>query len=123
MRRRVAAGLMLLFGGVVLLTLAVRHPDTVSWAPICLWREATGTLCAGCGTGRGMHHLLQGDLMAAWRLNPLMLLLGIPAAAIVGLGEGVVLVAGRRIRWPAWPSWLGWTLLAVVVGWWVGRNL
>jgi len=110
-------------GAVVIVILAMWHPDDVSWAPTCLWREATGLDCPGCGTGRGVHHLLQGDPAAAWGLNPMMILLGIPAAAVVIFGEAVILCRGRRVRWPSLPVWVGWAIMLVLAAWWIGRNL
>ncbi len=83
----------------------------------------TGLQCAGCGTGRGVHHLLQGDFSTAWRFNPLMVLLGLPAAIIIAMGELTVLSVGRRLRLLAVPPWMGWGLVFVVVAWWIGRNV
>ena len=41
--------------------------------PPSLSRELGGFYCAGCGTLRALHQLLQGNIQAALRLNPLLL--------------------------------------------------
>jgi hypothetical protein len=45
--------------------------------PPSLTREWGGFYCAGCGMLRGLHHLLHGNLQAALRFNPL-LIIGLP---------------------------------------------
>ena len=42
--------------------------------PPSLTRELGGFYCAGCGTLRASHQLLHGNLQAAMRFNPLLIL-------------------------------------------------
>ncbi|MDX2083799.1 MAG: DUF2752 domain-containing protein [Candidatus Melainabacteria bacterium] len=39
--------------------------------PPCQFKLATGFPCATCGLTRGIIHLMQGNLEAAWQYNPL----------------------------------------------------
>ena len=43
--------------------------------PPSLTREWGGFYCAGCGTFRGLHQLLNGNISAALRFNPLLVIL------------------------------------------------
>jgi len=40
----------------------------------CPWRLATGYHCPGCGSQRAIHQLLHLNVIAAFRLNPFMVL-------------------------------------------------
>ena len=40
--------------------------------PPSLTRTLGGFYCAGCGTLRGLHQILHGNIQAAWDLNPLL---------------------------------------------------
>ncbi len=42
--------------------------------PACPFRALTGYYCPGCGSARGLHALMHGDLAAAFGYNPLMVL-------------------------------------------------
>jgi hypothetical protein len=50
-------------------------PATSGLFPPCPLRYLTGWYCPGCGSLRALHQLLQGNLRAAWALNPLTVLL------------------------------------------------
>ena len=90
--------------------------------PACPFHALTGLHCPGCGSLRATHQLLHGNLWAALRLNP-MLVLATPMVAY----------AIASSRWPqmqtkwasriashrAWPA----AVLVAVVAYWVLRNL
>jgi hypothetical protein len=103
-------------------TLLAYDPATSRLFPPCPFRALTGLACPGCGTLRALHQGLHGNLAAAFYLNPLSMLM-IPLVACVGLVQGACAVLGR----PAPEIHLGaariWTLLAVILLFWVLRNL
>lgn len=111
------AGIALLLGGVALFAAGLDR-----LIPPCAFRELTGALCPGCGSGRVARALLGLDVAAAWRANPLALL------ALPALGYALVretLLAWGVAEWPA-PrnrAWVGWTVLAVTVAFWLLRNI
>jgi len=55
---------------VGLWVLAVADPATSPIFPPCMWREATGFLCPGCGAARAIHALMNGQIREALRYNP-----------------------------------------------------
>ncbi len=70
---------------------------------VCLFRRLTGFACPTCGMTRSIALTLQGDLAAAFRMNPAGILWVLAVAAIgvslvwLGLGERTQ-AAARRVR-------------------------
>ncbi|MES2581663.1 MAG: DUF2752 domain-containing protein [Pseudomonadota bacterium] len=92
---------------------------SVDGLSLCGFRHVTGLPCPLCGGTRACAALADGNFLAAWQLNPgLMVLLALAAAHSVQLG--VEAWTGRRVqRWRigagAWRAGLavlllGWTL-------------
>ena len=79
--------------------------------PPCLFHSITGWYCPGCGSLRAVHRLLHGQLAAAFRMNPL-LVASLPVLGLLWL-------------FPNWQRkrWVPWTVLAIVVGFGILRNL
>lgn len=109
----------LIAGGAVLYAVT---PEKAWWMPPCPFHRLTGLYCPGCGTGRGLHKLLHGDVLGAWRMNPIMLLL-IPVLAylIITARAGRQSAAGAKPR--PLPKWLPWLIVAVLGAFWVARNI
>jgi hypothetical protein len=120
-RRPVAAPVVA--GGILLagcVTLAVVDPT--HGPPVCPFKAVTGWDCPGCGGTRALHQLFTGHLGAALSYNVLavvilpVLLWGLFASLTGALGG------------PRWKSisvarpWI-WIAFAVVIGFWVVRNL
>ena len=88
-----------LFAGVPLsglaagIVLRVFDPATSGIFPPCPFHYLTGLYCPGCGSLRAIHHLLHGNLQAAWAMNPLAVLLlpfvgyGLAAEAFVQIWD------------------------------------
>ena len=82
----------------------------------------TGLYCPGCGTLRGLHQLLHGNLIAAFGYNPFSMLM----LPIIGYAFLSALLAAPWIkRLPAvftHPAFIRGLLVAVLT-FWVLRNL
>lgn len=99
-------------------------PASAGFYPPCLFRLATGLLCPGCGGLRATHALLHGDLGAAWRLNPLF----VASLPVVAFAAAVRIFPTLRSRLQALAprlsrGALSGLAIAVVIGFWVVRNL
>ena len=97
-------------------------PAAAAFYPPCPFRWLTGLLCPGCGATRAVHQLLHGRVGAALALNPLLPLylaaLGWVFLAQLRLALGRPPLAGPRLA----SGWI-WALLALVLVFWVARNL
>jgi hypothetical protein len=75
--------------------------------PICVFHEVTGFACPGCGATRCVRHLLRGDLVAAFLMNPMVFIGGL-LVVIYDVYAAIVLAFRLpRLRFDSIPSWLG----------------
>jgi hypothetical protein len=120
-RRIVFVGMMVfLAAGLVLLR--IYNPATSTLFPPCPVHYLTGWYCPGCGSLRAIHQLLQGDLRAAWTMNPLSMLL-FPFLAYGLAREGIAYLRGRPSPQFAVPgAWIR-ALCALIVLFGIIRNL
>ena len=96
-------------------------PSTSGLFPRCTFLSLTGYKCPGCGTQRAIHALLHGDVAGAFKYNAL-LLVAIPWIALCLYAES------RRLRNPRLYARLNaplliWLFLAMVLLWWLLRNI
>ena len=91
---------ILLGVGLAMSALFLWDPAAGGPFPPCPWLALTGLQCPGCGALRGTHALLHGEVAAAWRLNPLWLVVA-PV-----LGAALLLASARsfRVPLPRWPE-------------------
>ncbi|MFB4264201.1 DUF2752 domain-containing protein [Nonomuraea sp. GTA35] len=110
-----AAGAVFAFVGVI-------DPNEPGHYPTCPFLWATDLYCPGCGTLRTIHALAHLDPVAALGLNPLAVAM-VPFL-VFWWGRWVVRAwQGRPRRTTlAHPAWL-WAFLALVMVYWVVRNL
>lgn len=83
-------------------------------SPGCYLRRLSGCLCPGCGGTRAFFALLQGEWVASWRMNPL-LLSGLALSGIFPLLRGVDWLSKGRLRWSS-----RWRMTAAMGGWLLG---
>ena len=96
-------------------------PSASTIFPRCTFLELTGYKCPGCGSQRAIHALLHGDVAEAFRYNAL-LLIAVPWIALCLYAES------HRTRNPRLYARLNaplliWLFLAMVLIWWVLRNI
>lgn len=113
----VAIVLLLVFGFIYF----ALDPASSSAFPRCTFLSLTGYKCPGCGSQRAIHALLHGDIEGAFKYNA-MLLVSIPWIALCLYAES------RRIRDPRLYARLNaplliWLFLAMVLIWWLLRNI
>jgi hypothetical protein len=97
------------------------EPGKTGFFPSCPFRALTGFNCPGCGTTRALHQLLHGNVVSAFELNPLMiLLLPVVVYALVSFTKSAI----TRRPMPNISIQQGyvWLSLIVVLGFWIFRN-
>jgi len=106
----------------LLIVLYLFSPDQYPFYPRCLLHSWTGLQCPGCGSLRAAHHLVHGQIGAAFRLNALFVL-SLAVGLLAGAGLLLKRFTGRDylqiLRRPLWI----WILAAVLVVFGIGRNV
>ncbi|MHA7649668.1 DUF2752 domain-containing protein [Mycobacterium sp. ML4] len=90
--------------------------------PTCPTKTLLGIDCPGCGSMRMLYSLMHGDVLAAARFNAL----GLVAAVLLVCAFAAWTYGrwtGRRIRGWQHNRWAATVTLALVVVWFVVRNL
>lgn len=100
-------------GAWVLYTFA---PAAYDFYPRCVFQSMTGLDCPGCGITRAMHHLLHGRLDEAFRLNPMLFVLG--ALVLYSLPSIFRRQTPRFLMSPTF----AWSSFAVLTTFWIVRN-
>ena len=90
---------------------------------ICVFHELTGYYCPGCGSGRALRALLHGSFAEAFGYNALFLLLGVPCGVLLGWEYLRFVFPGLGLRKAALPAWCGPAALALILLFWLLRNL
>lgn len=96
-------------------------PSASGLFPRCVFLSMTGYKCPGCGSQRAIHALLHGDVIEAFKYNAL-LLVAVPWISLCLYAES------RRVRNPRLYARLNaplliWLFLAMVLIWWLLRNI
>ena len=111
---------MLLAAGIAYYNI---DPATTEWAPKCVFKMLTGLQCPSCGIQRALHCLLHGDVVAAVRYNP-FLVVAVPYAIAAVLSTwynfGHRLDFLRRIVYSR-AALLSFACIFIV--WWILRNI
>ena len=97
------------------------NPANGAGYPACPFRMITGFQCPGCGTLRGLHQLLHGHPLAAFKLNPLMVMT-LPFLLVVLFLTTRRALTGRMQPRLFIPAKYIWIFLVVVICFWIFRN-
>jgi hypothetical protein len=119
--RRVTVALVWLTLAVGATYLFIFEPGKTGFFPVCPFRAITGFTCPGCGSTRGLHRLLHGDVVTAFELNPL-LVLSLPFLLYALLRYTNAAVRGRPLKRTQLDAKYIWLLLVVILSFWVFRN-
>ena len=114
-----------LLGLAVLPCLAMvyaRNPEEQGIYPPCIFYALTGLHCPGCGTLRGVHQLLHGNLIAAFGYNPYTML-ALPVIGYAFLSALLLSAYGKRLPAVFIHPALIWGLLTAIIAFWVLRNV
>jgi len=115
-----AAWLTLVTGALFLFFFNPASPSN-QFFPKCPFRLLTGLQCPGCGSTRAFYQLLHLHPIAAFKLNPLMILT-LPFIVYGFLGHTKSAITGSPHRRVFIPSLYLWGWLAVMVFFWIFRN-
>ena len=106
-------------GSVVVPLLELELPEA------CLWQRMVQMSCPGCGLTRGFIHLMNGDFLAAWRMNAagwLVFLLIISQIPYRLLQLWKTYRGEERRDGTRWAEW-AWLIPAALIGQWIVRSI
>jgi uncharacterized protein DUF2752 len=101
--------------------LFIFEPGISGVFPVCPFRAITGLTCPGCGSTRGLHALLHGDLVGAFELNP-FLILALPFLLFALVDYTIAVMRGQPIKRNRLDAKYIWMLFAGVLFFWIFRN-
>lgn len=104
--------------------LYLRFFSPVLWGfyPICPFYYLTGLYCPGCGTTRGLHELLHGNLLQAIDFNPLMVVT-LPIIGYVFASASLAAIRGRGLPKVFVSPTIIKAIFVIVAAFWITRNI
>jgi hypothetical protein len=120
--RRIGIAAAALGAAAVLMLVYFVNPAQTTLFPPCPFHMMTGLHCPGCGSLRAIHQLLNGNFVAAFKLNPLMVT-AVPALAYLQLAQSLAASGKRRLPGGVMPSYAVWLVLGIIVAFWILRNI
>ena len=121
-QRMIAAAIWIGLGAIAIF-LFFFNPASASnqFFPKCPFRLLTGWQCPGCGSTRACYQLLHLHPVAAFKLNPLMVMT-LPFIVYGFLGFTKSAITGKPHRRLFIPPFYLWAWLVVLIFFWVFRN-
>ena len=101
--------------------LFIFEPGKTGFFPTCMFRTLTGLSCPGCGSTRAMHQLLHGHFIAAFKLNPLLLIV-LPILMYVLIRHSAWAMRGATPPGNRLPAPVIYAIFFALVSFWVFRN-
>ena len=97
------------------------EPGKTGFFPVCPFRALTGFTCPGCGSTRGLHRLLHGDVVAAFELNPL-LIVSLPFLLYALLRYTNAAIREKPLKGNQLNAKCIWVMFVVILFFWIYRN-
>ena len=97
------------------------EPGKTGFFPVCPFRAITGFTCPGCGSTRGLHRLLHGDVVSAFEFNPL-LILSLPFLLYALLRYTNAAIRQKPLKGNQLNAKYIWLLFGVIMFFWIYRN-
>ena len=101
--------------------LFIFEPGKTGYFPVCTFRALTGFACPGCGSTRGLHALLHGDVVAAFKFNPLFVL-SLPFLLYAFFRFTSAAIQGRQLKGNQLDAKYIRIIFGVVLFFWIFRN-
>ncbi|WP_369074733.1 DUF2752 domain-containing protein [Flammeovirga yaeyamensis] len=122
--KQILLKLFIISTGLILFVYIYRsfNPLAYDFFPKCPLKYTTGLECPGCGSQRAIHQLLNFNLIAAFKYNPL-LVLSIPyiiVEIIFRFVDKQLIYKQRKVLYGPLAIKI---ILCIVIAYWIGRNI
>lgn len=121
MRRKVFISAIIVTAIAFVIVYLFLDPAANRLFPKCPFYMLTDYKCPGCGSQRAIHALLNGEFIEAFKYNALMVV-SIPVILLYGYAEIMNKRKPRLYAALCSPTVI-WIILAVVIAWWIFRNI
>ena len=118
-KKKTLAIILIVFLGIIIYYSF--DPSGSTYFPKCPFYVLTGYKCPGCGSQRAIHHLLHLHLLKAINYNALMVF-SIPLLFFLIIADLTKKKHPQLYLLSRSPI-LSWSILAIVLLWWLIRNL
>ena len=119
-KRRATVTLIVIAALIVIIVYGLLDPANTPF-PRCPFNLLTGLKCPGCGSQRALHQLLHLNIAQAFRYNACLVAF-IPVMAFLLIANSLKAKC-PRIYYASHNPVLSWTILAVILLWFVLRNI
>ena len=119
--RRLTLAFLWLTPAVVAVGLFLFEPGRWGFYPVCPFRALTGFTCPGCGSTRALYHLVHGELIPAFELNPLFVL-SLPLLIYALIRHTSIVLRGEPMRGNSLHPRYIWAMFGIILFFWVFRN-
>lgn len=72
-KRKMLCLLLIIMAGIMVWVLYEKGMPPTKWLPPCMFYKLTGFSCPGCGCTRAVEALIEGNIMACIRYNPIII--------------------------------------------------
>ncbi|MGI8836258.1 MAG: DUF2752 domain-containing protein [Pyrinomonadaceae bacterium] len=101
--------------------LFIFEPGKSGFFPVCTFHALTGFACPGCGSTRVIHALIHGDVVAAFKFNPLFVL-SLPFLLYAFARFTNAAIQNRQLRGNQLDAKYIRIIFGVVLFFWIFRN-
>lgn len=120
--KKFRAAVIIFITAVSFITIYLFNPSEYTYFPPCYLKLLTGKLCPGCGGMRSIYHFMHGNLYEAMKYNlllPLFLVFGlyylVSQFSIIFFDKPFPDIISKK--------YVFYSLLAIMIVYWVVRNL
>ena len=121
-KHRINSVIILAISTAAIILLYNLNPSASSFFPPCPIHKITGLYCPGCGSLRALHQLFNGNILRAFRFNPLMIV-ALPFISYSFLSYILDGIIGKRLHGIFIPAFYIWLILAIILLFGILRNI
>ena len=107
----------------VLAVLLVIYEKGGGTGALCGFHQLTGLYCPGCGSGRAVKALFEGQFSRIWSYNPLLPVLGIPCLIVLAHEYLRIVFPALKLKPVRIPAVVMDAAVAVILLFWILRNI
>lgn len=116
--------ILIIIAGIIIFVYKAYNPLNYKYFPKCPFKQITGYKCAGCGSQRAVHYLLNLEVKKAFREN-MLLVISIPYLLLGFFIEMYPKPGERLLKWRKrlYGTKAIFVILIIIISFWILRNI